>query len=811
MTTLLRTLRSLKRSPVFFATATISLAIGLGLCTASFLFIDSIQHPHLPYADVDRLYFPLLRLGNQRTPPSLGELQRSMRLLPAIEKVAVTASGREDVTMGSSGNRLVTRFSANFFDLVGIRPILGRLPNAEESRTQTAAVVSHTVWHDEFHDAKAVDGARLKVGDHTYSVVGVLPRGADRSVAGDVWLPLATESDLESLNQSGGLSVGGLEWMGTAGLVVKVRDHVSAAAINAQLATVAADLTTRFGVRGSHAPAYDLQLRSIRPKAQTVSDFEILMLMIGIGVLAIAATNVAALSLARGLARKRDYALRIALGASRSAIAGDVLAEIGVISAVGAIGGAVMAIALIGLMTNIVPEELAATWYVVPEFSIRLFGFAAAALVAAVSLAGALPAWRASRVSPSDPLKDSAGTTTGRSKQEFRVLIIGELAISMVLLMLASLMALSMRNLSNYEFGFNARHLLAANVYMPFAKNDTSLASRIDRVDARQASLDRVRAADGVVSAATINAVVVPDWEMRSEAMTPADPAMVINTALSVSPSFFSTLGVPIVQGRDFLDGDAEQGGAAILSARAARVLFPHGGAIGRMVRFGGEHRNYWLPVVGVVRDFELSLNGVRSPNAIDSPPPVYIASKQAHFDGWGIAIRPRSDDPKIALALAAVLRDALPPKASSRVASWVEEYEREIRYRAFFAQLFAFIATAAMLLGAAGLFSVLSYAVSQRMREFAVRSALGATRRDLLKVVMQYALEMSLAGTAIGALLSFWASAGVSSYLWGVKNTDPVSLVVAELTLLIITMAAALIPAIRATRADPIEVLRAT
>jgi predicted permease len=813
MITLRRTLRSLKRSPVYFATATISLAIGLGLCTASFLFIDSIQHPHLPYADIDRLYFPLLRLGNQRTPPSLGELQRSIRLLPAIEKVAVTASGREDVAMGISGNRMVTRFSPNFFDLIGIRPRLGRLPNAEEARTQTGALVSQTVWHDEFHNAKAVDGARLKVGDHIYSVVGVLPRGADRSFAGDVWLPLASDVDLESITQAGGLSVGGIEWTGTAGLVVKLGDHVSAPEIEAQLATVAADLTRRFGVASAHAPAYRLQLRSIRPRQQGVSDFELLMLLIGIGVLAIAATNVAALSLARGLTRKRDYALRIALGASRTAIAGEVLTEVGVISAVGALGGMVIAVALIGLMTSIVPEELAATWYVVPQFSLRLFGFVAAALVTAVVLAGALPAWRASRVNPSDPLKDSAGTTTGRSKQEFRILIIGELAISMVLLMLASLMALSMRNLSNYEFGFDARHLLSANVYMPFDKKDTSLASRIVRVAARQASLDRMRASDGVVSAATINAVSVPDWEMRSEAMMPADPAMVVNIAFAVSSSFFSTLGIQIVQGRDFLDGDADQGGTVILSTRAARVLFPRGGAIGHMVKFGGDHSPRWLPVVGVVRDFELSLNGVRSPNAIDPPPPVYVSvsNKGTYFDGWGIAIRPRSDDPKIALALQATLRDALPPNASSRVASWVEEYNREIRYKAFFAQLFAFIATAAMLLGAAGLFSVLSYAVSQRMREFAVRSALGASRRDLLNVVMRYALEMSLAGTAIGALLSFWASTGVSSYLWGVKNTDPVSLVVAELTLLIITMAAALIPAIRATRADPVEVLRAT
>jgi putative ABC transport system permease protein len=807
LTTLRRTMRSLKRSPVYFAIATISLATGLGLCTASFLFIDSLQHPHLPYADVDRLYFPRLRLGNQRTPPSLGELQRAMKLLPAIERVAVTSGGHENVTInGQQGWKMVTRVSPGFFELIGVRPRLGRFPNAEEARTQAAVIVTEPVWHDQFGGAKEIGSARLELGDRIYSVVGVLPRGSDLSFVGDIWLPFEAESDLESLKQQGGM--GGTAYFGSAGLVVKIRPHVSSASVAAQLANVAASLTKRFVASGSSAPAYELQLRSIRPRVARMDDFGMLMLLIGVGVLAIAATNVAALSLARGLARKRDYALRIALGASRRAIAGDVLAEIGMISAIGAGGGAVVAWALIGVLTHIVPAELASRWYVVPEFSGRLFGFSAAALVSAIAIAGALPAWRAARVDPAGQLKDSAGTTTGRSRQEFRVLVIGELAISMVLLMLASLMALSMRNFSNYAFGFDARHLLSANVYLPSTKDTTG---RPDRMQVQLSSLERIRAADGVVSAATISGVAVPDWEMRSEAMGPADPAMVIHVANLVSPSFFATLGVPIVDGRDFLEGDRQQGGAVILSGRAARMLFPRGGAVGRMVRFGGERSPRWMPVVGVVRDVELSLHGVRSPNSLDPDPPVYVSLHHSNLDGWGIAIRPRSDDPKLALALQATLRDALPPQASSRVASWVEDYEREIRIRSFYAELFGFIATAAMVLGAAGLFSVLSYAVSRRMREFAVRSALGATQRDLLKVVLRYALEMSLAGTAIGALLSFWASAGVSSYLWGVKNTDPVSLVVAELTLLGITMAASLIPAFRAMRADPVEVLRSS
>ena len=808
LTSLNRTIRSLKRSPVFFATATISLAVGLGLCTASFLFIDSIQHPHLPYADVDRLYFPLLRFGNQRTPPSLAELQRSLTLLPAIEGIAATSSTRENVSIGGlAENLLVTQSSSGFFDLIGIRARLGRLPTIEEVRTQSAVVVSQDIWHSAFNDAEEIGNARLEVRGRIVSVVGVLPRGANQSFKGDVWQPLASATDLESINESGGL--GGLAEFGSSGLVVKVRPHVGTASLDAQLSGVAAALTSKFSGAGSSVAPYAIQLRSIRPRPAHMDNFEILMILIGAGVLAIAATNVAALSLARGLTRRRDIALCIALGASRRAIANEVMAEIAVISTIGAVGGMLVSQALIGALTHIVPAELAARWYVVPEFSVRLFGFAAAALVSAIAIAGSLPAWRASRVDPSDPLKDSAGATTGRSRREFRALVIGELAVSMVLLMLASLMALSVRNLASYQFGYDARRMLGANVYMPFTKDTTA---RPSPLEAQLASLERIRSADGVASAATFSGISPADWAMRSEVMGPSDPSMLLRLATLVSPSFFETLRTPILEGRDFLAGDPQQGGAVILSTRAEKQLFPHGGAVGRMVKFGGERSTHWMPVVGIVGDVDvMSRWSARDPNGLQPDPSVFVAMNRTMMDGWGIAIRPRMDDPRLARSLQAILRDALPPRASSRVSPWIEGYQQQIRYADFYARLFGFIATAAMLLGATGLFSVLSYAVSQRMREFAVRSALGATQGDLLKVVITYALELSLAGTAIGALVSFWASAGVSTMLFGVKNTDPVSLIVAELTLLAITTLASLVPAIRATRANPVDVLRSS
>jgi len=173
--------------------------------------------------------------------------------------------------------------------------------------------------------------------------------------------------------------------------------------------------------------------------------------------------------------------------------------------------------------------------------------------------------------------------------------------------------------------------------------------------------------------------------------------------------------------------------------------------------------------------------------------------------------VRPAHGDPALSVAMAAALRDGLPPRTMVQVSSFVGYYEQMVRTQTFYDRLFSFLGAASLFLGAAGLFSVMSYAVGQRLREFAVRQALGAAPRDVLRLVMRGAFELALGGTAIGALLSFWASAGVTMALFGVKNTDPVSLVIAEATLLFVTMLASLVPALRAMRADPVEVLRAT
>ncbi len=789
--TLARTMRVLRRSPIYVVVAALSLTLGLGLSTATYAIMDAMMRPKIPLEDVDRLFTPRLRLGNQKNPPPISVQLQALRTLPGVERAEVTAfEQKRVVAIGADHDEILARVTKDFFAALGVRPTIGRLPNDEEAGTESAVVVTSDAWRRLFPTEATLDGATVTIDDRSYPVVGVLPPGLERLVPGGVTLPLTSLVRIEQLR-----------W---PMVVVRLRRGTDSIAIRPQLATVAARFTADYASPG--VPPYELQLRGMRPKATNLRENETALLMVGIaiGVLAIACANVAALALARGLTRRREHAVRIALGASRLAIGGEVLSEISVIAALGTAGGLLLAFALVGVLTHIVPEDFTLRGYLIPELNARVFALTAVTLFAGIAAAGGIPAWRASRANPSGPLKDNAGTTTGRSRMEFKVLVIGELAISMALLMLASLMTLSTRNLLKYEFGFDARRLMGASIYLRRTRDSLPDARKAEILEA---SLRRVQAMPGVAAVSTSTGGLIDGGFVTSDAGREADPVR-LRSYLEVGAGFFSTLGIPLAQGRDFVEGDRLTG-AVVLSQRAAQLLFPHGGALGRMVKLGGDRSSRgWLSVIGVARDVKLGLS--RDPGA-GADTIVYASTANRSLDYVRLVIRPVRTDPALGLAIQAALQDGLPPRSSVQVTPYIAYFDQQLRMQVFFDRLFSFLGTASLLLGAAGLFSVMSYAVGQRLREFAVRQALGATPRDMLRLVMRGGLELALGGTAIGALLSFWASAGVSMALFGVKNTDPVSLVIAEATLLVVAMLASLVPALRAMRADPVDVLRAT
>jgi predicted permease len=553
---------------------------------------------------------------------------------------------------------------------------------------------------------------------------------------------------------------------------------------------------------------------SLKPDPLALKDFHRAMIGAAICVLLIACANVAALMLARGIARQRDYALRLALGAGRWEIAREVIVEVCALALAGSVMGALMATWVVGLMTHATPEGMTWLGFVAPQWSIRVLGVSALAVFASVAVAGAFPAWHASRTDPMRPLKESGGGTTGRAGTRFRWLVMAELALSMMLVMGASLMMKSTVLLDKYDFGYEARSLVSGTLY--FGWRDSTPPAVRDQI--RAEALVRVRATPGVKSASVLAPCYRSSSAIASDLVGADGKNLGANTICSaVSDGFFATIGVPIVAGRDFAAGDGAGGGVAILGERLSKRLFPHEPPIGRMVHVGGfSTRTPWLPVVGVVRDHSLYVNPFPELGR-DTSSMLYISLATAETEGrvasergGDIVIRPDARATGVSISVTRLLKSLAPPRAIVRVQPWQNKYFETLAAERFLSLIFTLLGAASLALGAAGLFSVISYVAGQRLREFAVRLALGATRNNVLRLVLHEGLIMALGGTAVGAGLGMWAGFLLWDKMWGVYPVDVGALIAGEATLLAVTMLACLGPALRATRADPVEVLRA-
>jgi hypothetical protein len=386
--------------------------------------------------------------------------------------------------------------------------------------------------------------------------------------------------------------------------------------------------------------------------------------------------------------------------------------------------------------------------------------------------------------------------------------------MSMTLLVSASLMAKSVRRVLHYDFGYNARELVTAQATLYYGRDTAARTTAAERTRIADDLLGRIRALPGVVNAATWTTALPDSSMIISDRTLEGAPALQMqdHAVQLVGPGFFATLGLAIVDGREFIEPDRATGGAVILSEAAAKALFPRGEAVGRMAKLGDINSSRpWLPIVGVARNVHFAFPRVDPAEHDSDAPDVYAYLPGGAAYSVRFVIRPASNANGVFTAAHHLLQDFTPPKTSVAVKPFISEYEAILKSTTYVGRIFLALGAASLLLAAAGLFSVLSYAVSQRMREFAVRVALGARGQNVLGMVFRDAFTMALAGTAIGAAVGMWAGFLIWSVMWGVYPVDAEALVLAEVALLLATVASSLVPALRATRADPLEVLRAT
>ncbi|HEY2805503.1 MAG TPA: ABC transporter permease [Gemmatimonadales bacterium] len=783
MTNLRYAWRSLAKSPGFVAVAVLALGVGLGLSTTMFAVLDAVTHPYVAFHNPDRI-FEINWWFGKRNPMSPPELYRYFRdHTKSFEQIApvqwgdfspLERDGREPIDVG------VMLATPGWFSLTGIVPERGRAFTAADG--PDVIVLSHDLWRSLFGLRRSVAGATLTMGNRVVSVVGVLPRGSGGQ---SVWMPLP--ASVESTSVRGYVR----PW-------VRLRDGVTREQAAAELRALATDLTNRFDAR--QAP-FAFELVPEVQQREEVRDIHKAMAGAALAVLLIACVNLAHLMMTRGLAKRRELALRMALGASRAAVIRQMFAECVVITVGGcATGGLVVTWCSYLLRNRVSSDEISWVGVIEPQLSWRVFALAAGAAALSAVLFGLLPAIRVAwALNLDDPLKDDAGTTTGRVRYRYNPLVITEVALALVLLMGGALLLRTVATLTHESSDTNDATLW--RVMISSSRSDT-LPGR----PARETLLSTLRATPGVLDAAMVSGMDLRKAGGAISAEQTEDSTRTITMAgvSVVSPSFLKVEGLPILQGRDFEPGDAAGPGVAIVDALTAQRLYPGQSPVGHMVKLGSPASNgAWVPIIGVARS-PRSRDGV---GRYVPQPDIWIVNQSSGVGG--LVFRSASPDASIIGRVTRQLRQL--PRTNVMVFPFDYFHRTEMASRTFLARVFVTMGVVALGLAALGLYGVLAYAVTRRMREFAVRVALGAEPQGLLRMVLRDGFVMILGGIGVGAFAALAASRYLDSVLISVLPSDVVSLVISEVVLISAGLAAAFAPARRASKANPIDILRAS
>ena len=790
-------LRALRKSPLFAAVAVVSLGLALALNTTMFALVDSLLHPTVPYPEPERLLSVRLWGGDQRRPLPPGERFRAVSSMRSYAGLAAVSMSGTRVRIGNTEvERGLSRVTLNFFEVMGVRPLLGRaLGPADAAPGADAAVISYRTWRVHFGGRPLSDGLRLDAGGRALTVVGVMPPGM--RYGGDVWVPWPADTPAGASGEP----------------VMRLKPGVTREAAQAEAALIAKRLTTEFG---TPERPYAARLVDATPMPRQVEAIHKLLVATAAVVLLIACANLATMMLARGLARRRDTAVRIALGAGRGAIIREVLAECGILTLAGGALGVLLTVWSIFVLSTKATRYIDALGDVSPIPSWRVFAFAFGVSALTMLLAGVLPARRAAATDPTEPMKEGSGNTTGRVRDRYNPLVIVEITLSTALLMGAALLTLSVFRLSAFQWRFDARRVLTSS----FDLRWTVRGSARDSLNGDrfwEELLVRAQRLPGVRAAATSHRES-PDGNMVvGEAGKSGERWLNLRWYTVVSPDYLRTLGIPVLQGRDFAPGDRNPidsvGGVVIVDEDAARRLWLDlASPVGRLVKLGdAQSKRPWLRVVGVARSVE---DGPRDDPYLAPDPTIYVVLARDSATGRTLWVR-GAEEQRAGSPLALTLRreiEALQPRlAWVHVLPATYQVDARVELDRFLARLFAAFSAFALVLSGVGLYGVVAYAVSRRMREFAVRVALGARRRHVVRLVLHDVVVMALAGIGIGAFVALVAAPAVNKDAYGTPYEAVLALVAAEAVLALVAVLACVGPLRRAAAADPVEILRAT
>jgi putative ABC transport system permease protein len=802
--------RLLHRSPGFAIVAALTLALGIGATSAIFSVVHAVVLKPLPYQAPERLvmvWSDNTREGVSQYPMSPAnylDLKAASRTLDRLEMMysfLVTASLR---TSGGAEQMVASGTTPGMFELLGRRAALGRTFRASDAAD--VVVLSDGFWRRRFGGDPAVVGGNFLVNDQPATVVGVMPpdftfpfrsmlgpSGFANAIEPDAWIPLDVKSpffvrDGQVVRAVHFLSVIGR--LAPGATVEEARQELSA--LTRRLEQQHPDANR--GLRATVVPLHDQVVGRVRPS--------LLLLLAGSGfVLLIACVNVANLLLARSAARQKELAVRATLGASRIRLLGQRLVESAVLSLMGGLAGVGLAYWGVRRLVAWAPPELPRLTAMQPDPVVLVFILFVT--VATGLLAGAAPALAAWRKDVQSALKDASHSIGGgaRRRRMQAALVVGEIAVAVVLVIGAGLLFRSFLALLDVDPGFRADRLLTLQVTLP-GRVDTPDSRRVfyDELFARLEALPGVRAAGGttrlpLASTNVTTRVVVED-------RAPSD-AFEVEFRRAVH-NYFSAMGVPLIRGRLF-DGSDGPGAAPVvlINQTMGERLWPNEDPLGKRLRMGPDPESPWTTVIGVVGDLRHS--GLEQPPA----PEVYVSHVQNPPVAPFIVIRTDGEPARLAASVRAELKAFEKDMAVYDMRTMTEVRAASVAERQFLTRLALAFGMLALTLTAVGVYGVMSLVVADRLQEMGVRLALGAQPVQVLCLVLGDGLSLACLGVGLGVLASVTLSPFIASQLYGVGPMDPVAVAGVPVLLVIVALLACAVPARRATRADPLVVLR--
>jgi putative ABC transport system permease protein len=810
--------RVLLRNPGFTSVAVLTLALGIGASTAIFSVVDAVLLRALPYPKPH----DLVRVWEQgpdghRMNLAGPNFEDLVAQNDTFASLAAFGYGVSSVSGGSEPARIdIAIVSRDFFKVLGVEPLQGRAFAPEEQRPHgaPAVIVSHGYWQRYLGGATDLSRVRLAMEGAVYSVVGVMPEGFDFPAGAAAWIP--RELDPEGTSRTAH------NWRGLG----RLRDGVSLAGAHENLGAIARRIRSQYG------KDVDLESAAVVPLSDAlVGDVRtaLLTLLGAVGLLLlVACANVAGLLLARTTARRKELAVRAALGAGRGRLVRQFLVESLALSLSGGVLGIVFAAWAVRVLPAILPANLPRREGIAINLPVLLFALAAIVAVA-VSL-GLFAAWRAAAGDLRDALiAGSRSHTGGKASQRLRsLLVIGEIAITLVILVGAGLLGRSFLHLVGTDPGFHHENLITMEFSPPIpswahAADRSAVARQIHLMDELLARLGAIPGAESVGLSGALPVAAGDDladgtFLILNGQPPPADfdefgrmssnPAQVGHALYCVAgESYFRTVGIALVRGRMFGAGDdLEAPHVALISQSLARERWPDQDPIGQVIDFGNMDGNLTpQTVVGVVGD--VRARGLDSPPA----PVIYVNYRQRGMktnSSPTILLRSAAPVGQIVTAARGIFRE-LAPEVPVRFSTFEEELGGWLAGRRFLLVLVGLFAAAALGLAAVGIYGVVAFSVARRTQEIGIRMALGAQRADVLKLVLGEGVRMAVLGLIVGIGASLAITRLLSALLFGVSATDPLTFLGVAGVLSFVALLASYIPARRAMRLDPDTALR--